>query len=193
MNGGHVVSSSTRAFHRSSGPTQVNRGQLRSNEVNDFCRLFPRIQKNENTIILNFMTSGVNHWPHLNSEEEKRYLGSSRAIWCFCRSVISIMVSEILTIIWRYTRILGKFDLWWPLVTSILTLKKMTQIVSKEVWTSYRTLFFFFSLPCLRARLVGWGFWSPPRTKPSHLEPARNRVNPRPDGGRQRAPVVFRQ
>ena len=32
--------SSTRAFHRSSGPTQVNRGQLRSNEVNDLCRLF---------------------------------------------------------------------------------------------------------------------------------------------------------
>ena len=37
---GHVVPSSTHAFHRSSGPTQVNRGQLRSNEVNDLCRLF---------------------------------------------------------------------------------------------------------------------------------------------------------
>ena len=37
---GHVVPSSTQAFHRSSGPTQVNRGQLRSNEVNDLCRLF---------------------------------------------------------------------------------------------------------------------------------------------------------
>ena len=37
---GHVVAGSTQAFHRSSGPTQVNRGQLRSNEVNDLCRLF---------------------------------------------------------------------------------------------------------------------------------------------------------
>ena len=30
----NVVPSSTHAFHRSSGPTKVNRGQLRSNEVN---------------------------------------------------------------------------------------------------------------------------------------------------------------
>ena len=37
---GHVVRSSTHAFHRSSGPTQVNRGQLRSNEANDLCRFF---------------------------------------------------------------------------------------------------------------------------------------------------------
>ena len=37
---GHVVPSSTHAFQRSSGPTQVNRGQLRSNEVNELCRLF---------------------------------------------------------------------------------------------------------------------------------------------------------
>ena len=36
----HVVPCSTHAFHRSSGPTQVNWGQLRSNEVNDLCRLF---------------------------------------------------------------------------------------------------------------------------------------------------------
>ena len=36
---GRVVPSSTHAFHRSSGPVQVNRGQLRSNEVNGLCRL----------------------------------------------------------------------------------------------------------------------------------------------------------
>ena len=34
------VSSSTHAFHRSSSPTQVNRGQLRSIEANCLCRLF---------------------------------------------------------------------------------------------------------------------------------------------------------
>ena len=39
VDNGHVVSSSIRAFHMSSGPTQVNRGQLRSNEVNYLCRL----------------------------------------------------------------------------------------------------------------------------------------------------------
>ena len=37
---GHVVPSITHTFHRSFSPTQVNRGQLRSNEVNDLCRLF---------------------------------------------------------------------------------------------------------------------------------------------------------
>ena len=37
---GHLVPSSTHAFDRSSGPTQVNRGQMRSNVANELCRLF---------------------------------------------------------------------------------------------------------------------------------------------------------
>ena len=40
VDNGHVVPSSTHAFHRSYGPTRVNRGQLRSNEVNELCLLF---------------------------------------------------------------------------------------------------------------------------------------------------------
>ena len=71
----------------------------------------------KNSIILNLMTSGVltpNHWPHLNSDE-KTLPGLFQG-WCFFY-ICSMMVLEILTIIFRYTRILGKFDVWWPLVT----------------------------------------------------------------------------
>ena len=94
----------------------------------------------------------------------------------FCRSDQCIMVFEILTIIWRYTRLLGKFDLWWPLETSILTLARRTQIVSKELGTSYRTFFFFFFATMSGSRGSRLGPLKSPRTKPSHLEPARNMV-----------------
>ena len=47
--------------------------------------------------------------------------------------------------IWQNTLILRKFEIRWTLVTSILTWKNMNQIVSKELWTSYRTFLFDFS------------------------------------------------
>ena len=111
---------------------------------------------------------------------QNRCLGSHRAIWCFFRSVLSIIVFEILTIIWRYTRILGKCDLWpwwlqfWPW--------KMTQIVSKELWTMYRTFFFSFiatmsEAPPYHPRVSRVGLLKPPTRNRATWSPPGLKAN----------------
>ena len=62
-------------------------------------------------------------------------------------------------------------------MTSILTLAKNYENVLERTSDELSNAFFFFRYDVWeRAVLVGCGFWSPPRTKPSLLEPARNRV-----------------
>ena len=46
---------------------------------------------------------------------------SLRAIECFFPGLLPKIVSEIMAYFWEEIWNFGKFDLWWPLVTSILT------------------------------------------------------------------------
>ena len=74
--------------------------------------------------------------------------------------------------------------LWWTLVTPILTLANNATNSFERTWDEITNASFLFSLRRLGAELVGWGFLKPPaRNRDTwRLEPARNRVNPRPDG-----------
>ena len=99
----------------------------------------------------------LNHSPHLKSDEKmspglfQDYIWKSPSVYdALCRSNLSIMVFEMLTIIWRNMWILGIFDLWWPLMISILTLEKMTRIVSKKNFGRAIERFFVF------CRCDGW-------------------------------------
>ena len=83
---------STHAFHRSSGPTQVNRGQLRSNEVNDLCLAPSAAKLSAITGFRHFsaldLTSEITGWPRTLSLYTNRFV-SQRATRSFFREALA--------------------------------------------------------------------------------------------------------
>ena len=67
------------------------------------------------------MTSGAESIEMALHLSEKLYLGFSRAIECFFRFLLAIIVSEILARLWKIILIFRKIDLFLPLVAPILT------------------------------------------------------------------------
>ena len=115
----------------------------------------------------------------------------------FFEFFLAIILLEIIANVCEKTAIFSKFDLWWPLVTSILTWPGNDLYKS---WRSRRSLSQcrLQNVSTLRSfRDLRGGRIGPPRTELALKKPDRNRVNPRPDGGGGPfAPpplVVFRQ
>ena len=112
--------------------------------------------------------SSLNHWPHLRSYEKVTgdLLGLSDAYY---RPDLSIIVFEMLMIIWIDTLILEKIDPRWPLVTS--SWAKIKNILSKihpnisifeQLRTSQQPFFllqFFLISLLLGHKIPTSGFW----------------------------------
>ena len=128
-------------------------------------------------IFFSLMTSGVKSIDLRSNLIEKRYRGMKRAIQCFFRILPSYHTfgdnSECL----RKTAIFSKFDLWWPLVTSILTWPGNDLYKS---WRSRRSLsnaVCRMSLRCVVFDISGGAESAPPpRTELALKKPYRNRV-----------------
>ena len=95
----------------------------------------------------------------------------------FFEFFLAIILLEIIANVCEKTAIFSKFDLWWPLVTSILTWPGNDLYKS---WRSRRSLsnaVCRMSLRCVVFEISGGGRIGPPRTELALKKPDRNRVN----------------
>ena len=104
-------------------------------------------------------------WPCVISYE-KCYRSVSWAIFCFFRFGVAIIVPEIMAGIPDKQSFFEKFDLWWPLLTSIFTWAEHDR--NDFEWV-HKGLSIAVS-PGLLAFLVfeldgGWSFWPPTMAK----------------------------
>ena len=104
----------------------------------------------------------LSHCHHFKSDEKNVTWALPGLSDAFCRSVLSSMVFEILMISWQNTLTFGKFDLWWPLVTSILIWEKQYQGSFERTLDELSSVFFSFFATMSGSRVSTRGFWSPP-------------------------------
>ena len=120
-------------------------------------------------------------WEKLKQNYMLNYFaGSCRTIRCLLQiRFIYHGVRDINDNLAKYANFRKSWPFWWHLGSGdpILTWAKHDSNGFERTLDELSKTFFY-SLRCLGAELVHRGFWRP-RTKPSLLEPARNKVNPR--------------
>ena len=109
----------------------------------------------------------LTQWPHLKSVD-KTLPGFFQGYLIFFL-ICSIMVFDMLTIAYRNTLNWGKFDVWWPLVTSLLAWEKYDPNSFERTLYELSNIFFRFSLRCLKPPARFRVSWSRPGIGLRHL------------------------
>ena len=93
--------------------------------------------------------------------------------------LLGCIVIEIIGSFWENSPILGKFDLCWPPVTSILTSSKNDPYVFCRTWHGLSNAVYRFSMRCVVLEISRGGWNQPPPPAGSRLAqtPAGARVN----------------
>ena len=93
--------------------------------------------------------------------------------------LLACIVIEIIASFWENSLLFGKFDLFWPPVTSILTSSKNDPYVFCSTLHGLSNAVYRFSMRCVVLEISGGGGWNQPPPAGSRLAqtPAGARVN----------------
>ena len=76
--------------------------------------------------------------------------------------LLACIVIEIIASFWENSLLLGKFDLFWPPVTSILTSSKNDPYVFCSTLHGLSNAVYRFSMRCVVLEISGGGGWNQP-------------------------------